>query len=77
MVDNVSHFFLLTGDVGDCFYMISSGEVTVTVNHMQVAVLGAGAFFGEVSLLSNERRTATVAASTETTCLVSQLPCYY
>ncbi len=58
------------GDVGDCFYMIASGEVSVQVNHVQVAVLEAGTFFGEMSLLSNEKRSATVIALKDTTCLL-------
>lgn len=58
------------GDVGDCFYLISSGEVSVQVNHIQVATLESGSFFGEMSLLSNERRSATVAALKDTVCLV-------
>lgn len=58
------------GDIGDRFYMISSGEVGVQVNHVQVATLGAGSFFGEMSLLSNERRSATVVSLTDTSCLV-------
>ena len=45
------------------------GEVSVQVNHVQVATLQQGAFFGEMSLLSNERRSATVAALTDCTCL--------
>jgi CRP-like cAMP-binding protein len=58
------------GDVGDCFYLISSGEVSVQVNHIQVATLEGGSFFGEMSLLSNERRSATVSALKDTVCLV-------
>ena len=58
------------GDVGDCFYMISSGEVSVQVNHVQVAVLESGSFFGEMSLLSNEKRSATVVALKDTSCLM-------
>ncbi len=41
------------------------------MNHIQVAVLSPGAFFGEMSLLSNERRSATVIAVDDTVCLVS------
>jgi len=58
------------GDVGDSFYLIADGEVSVQVNHVQVATLEAGSFFGEMSLLSNERRSATVISIQETHCLV-------
>ena len=50
------------GDIGDSFYLVASGQVSVHVNHVQVAELGSGSFFGEMSLLSNERRNATVTA---------------
>lgn len=54
------------------FYVIfiTFSQVSVQVNHIQVATLGAGSFFGEMSLLSNERRSATVSAIKDTTCLV-------
>ena len=58
------------GDVGDCFYLIAEGEVSVQVNHIQVATLEEGSYFGEMSLLSHERRSATVAALKDTTCLL-------
>jgi CRP-like cAMP-binding protein len=58
------------GDVGDCFYMIASGEIAVQVNHIQVAILETGSFFGEMSLLSNEKRSATCIALKDSTCLV-------
>eukprot|EP01038_Epipyxis_sp_PR26KG_P013978 gene13978-18747_t len=61
---------LQQGDIGDSFFLIASGEVSVTVNHIVVATLQSGSFFGEMSLLSNEKRSATVAAITETKCLV-------
>src|SRR5688572_12964157 len=50
------------GDIGDSFYLVASGQVSVTVNHVQVAELGSGSFFGEMSLMSNERRSATITA---------------
>ncbi len=58
------------GDVGDSFYLIADGEVSVQVNHIQVATLEGGSFFGEMSLLSNEKRSATVTAIKDTSCLV-------
>ena len=58
------------GDVGDSFYLIADGEVSVQVNHIQVATLEGGSFFGEMSLLSNEKRSATVSAIKDTSCLV-------
>lgn len=75
MNDSIVHFYNDTynnrqGDSGDSLFLIMSGEVSVLVNHVQVATLSSGAFFGEMALLSKERRSATVVAATETVCLV-------
>ena len=53
--------------------MISVGEVGVHVAvegglEREVARLNAGSFFGEMSLMTGERRTATVLASTDVEC---------
>jgi hypothetical protein len=58
------------GDVGDTFYIIAEGAVAIQVNHVQVGSLESGSYFGEVALLSNERRSATVIATVGTHCLV-------
>ena len=47
------------GSVGRHFMVIVDGEVDVTRDGTQVAVLGPGDFFGEMSLLDGEPRTAT------------------
>jgi len=75
--DRVTHAHYETGDViitpGDPptnFYVIEKGEVEVIRATPKdpkgevVAVLGAGSFFGEKALLSNEPRVATVRART-------------
>lgn len=61
---DVGHEIITQGEQGDHFYMLATGEVTVTVNHVEVAKLGAGAFFGEKALLANDVRGATVTACT-------------
>jgi small-conductance mechanosensitive channel/CRP-like cAMP-binding protein len=50
------------GDDGDALFIVNEGEVAVIVNKTEVARLGPGKFFGEMSLLTGEKRTATVAA---------------
>ena len=58
------------GQHGVGFFVIVSGSATVTIAGEEVATLGAGDYFGEVALLSDEgTRTATITADTELECL--------
>jgi len=50
------------GDQGDCFYMIESGKVSVQVDFKEQARLGVGEYFGEIALIMNVPRTATIVA---------------
>jgi MFS family permease len=50
------------GARGDWFYVIRSGRATVEVDGVETGELGAGAFFGEIALLRDVPRTATVRA---------------
>ncbi|EQC33964.1 hypothetical protein SDRG_08643 [Saprolegnia diclina VS20] len=59
------------GTRSDDFYIISDGEVKCTKNGVEVSrPLGSGDFFGEIALISNEVRQATVTAVRDTTVLV-------
>ncbi len=64
------------GDPGDAFYLISSGKVSVwkkkTMGKTKVADLGADMFFGEMALMSNEPRNASVIAEEVTELFVLQ-----
>jgi MFS family permease len=53
------------GDPGDRFYLIASGEAIVTRNGTELRRLGKGEGFGEIALLRNQPRSATVTASSE------------
>ncbi|MBG6206011.1 voltage-gated potassium channel [Labrenzia sp. EL_126] len=49
------------GDVADRMYFISEGEVAIKLQH-ETVYLGEGSFFGELALINQSRRTATVTA---------------
>lgn len=52
------------GEPGDAFYSIRSGQADVLQDGQLVATLGAGAHFGELALLNDAPRNATVMART-------------
>ena len=56
------------GKTGVGFFVIEDGEATVTVGGDERRRLGPGDYFGEVALLNESARTATITADTELRC---------
>ena len=56
------------GEVSVGFYVIEQGTAIVTMHGDQVGELGPGDFFGEISLIAETPRAATITAETELRC---------
>jgi uncharacterized membrane protein len=61
---------MMTGDQGDAFYIIERGEVEVWLTDTEgqkvvLDVLGPGKFFGELSMLAGETRSASATSAEE------------
>ncbi len=52
------------GETGQEFFVIVEGEIEVTSKGKRVALRGGGEFVGEIALLEDTPRTATVTATT-------------
>lgn len=51
------------------FFVVSDGEASVAVDGREVGRLGPGDHFGELALIAERERTATVTAETRLECL--------
>jgi CRP-like cAMP-binding protein len=54
---------------GVSFFVVADGEATVTVGGKEAALLRRGDHFGELALITERERSATVTATTKMRCL--------
>jgi CRP-like cAMP-binding protein len=52
------------------FFVIAEGTAAVSVSGSTVAVIGPGEYFGELAMLTEQARAATVTAETPLRCLI-------
>ena len=75
ILETMSHYFVTEwfsenqiifrqGELGQKFYLIAHGNVEVSRDHTIVARLGIGDYFGEIALIKNIPRTATIKTLT-------------
>ena len=58
------------GEIGREFFVIISGKAEVSRSSMNLRVLGAGEFFGEMALIDRRPRAASVTATVDCELLV-------
>ncbi|MDE2360426.1 MAG: cyclic nucleotide-binding domain-containing protein [Betaproteobacteria bacterium] len=59
---------IMEGSGGAAFFLIDSGEATVSRKGADVATLRPGDYFGEIALIDGGPRSATVTAATDLVC---------
>jgi len=65
------------GDEGDALYVVVDGQVKVHQGDRTLAVLGSGRHFGEMSLIDNQPRSASVTSITESQLIRIERTAFY
>ncbi|NTU71057.1 MAG: cyclic nucleotide-binding domain-containing protein [Coriobacteriia bacterium] len=65
-----SQVIVTQGTPGQAFYLVLSGRVEILRDGTSLGAFGPGDFFGEMSLLDQAPRSATIRALDQTTCLM-------
>lgn len=63
-------YLIREGDDNQFFYLLYEGQLIVKKGRTEVALLGPGDFFGEISLLQNSYAQATIITRTPCRCLI-------
>lgn len=67
---NPDDLIVQEGTMGDRFFLINKGRVRIFHENKTIRELDKGNYFGEISLLNSENRTASVAAVDEAICYI-------
>lgn len=62
--------FFREGEAGSDMYHVLSGSVSIRKGEAEIATVGPGKFFGEMTLLLGSRRSATAVAREDCECIV-------
>ncbi len=66
---SAGHFIVLQGRIGTGLYIILDGTVRIVSGSTELATLGPGDFFGELAVIDQQPRAASVQAVTPVRCL--------
>jgi CRP-like cAMP-binding protein len=55
----------LENEDGDTAYVVTEGEIDLSVHGTRVETVGAGGIFGEMALIDHQTRSATATAKTD------------
>uniref|UniRef100_A0AAY4D043 Cyclic nucleotide-binding domain-containing protein n=1 Tax=Denticeps clupeoides TaxID=299321 RepID=A0AAY4D043_9TELE len=86
-VYNAGEQIIAQGDLADCFYIVESGKVRITMKRsrtkkdpedeeVDIAVCSRGQYFGELALVTNKPRAASAYAVENVKCLVMDVQAF-